>query len=88
VPDVGPNTIPVEPCDVQTELVGVLSEIVVLERLLATEEQLVHGPEAILYCAASAAPPPECVRMDLDDGEMPEGETRRPLGPCSTCSIA
>jgi hypothetical protein len=58
---------------------SVLSEVIVLERLLATEEQLVHGPEAILYyrCLGGGRRP-ERVRMDLDDGEMPEGETNAP----------
>src|SRR5207302_10622125 len=77
--DFGRTRVLVEACDVQTELVGVRSEIVVLERLLAMEEQLVHGPEAVLQGSClRGGRRPERVRMDLDEREVPEGETNAP----------
>src|SRR6185369_5181276 len=78
-PDVRPHAIPVETCDVQAELLGVLQEIVVLERLLGTEQQRVHRPETVLQGSSlGGSGRPERVRMDLDEREVPEGETHAP----------
>src|SRR5579864_1030717 len=78
-PDVRPYPILLETCDVQTKLLGVLPEIVVLERLLPQKEQLVHGPEAVLQGSClSGGGRPERVRMDLDEWEVPKGETNAP----------
>lgn len=73
---IGPHTIMVKTCHVETELVGVLSEIVVFERLLAMEEQLVHGPEAVLKCGCfGGRRRAECMWVDLDEREVSERET-------------
>src|SRR6185437_14072096 len=78
-PDVRPYAILVETCDVQTEAVGVLSEINVFERVLPMKEQVVHRPEGVLQggCFGSSGRS-ESVRMDLDEREVPEGETNAP----------
>ena len=62
-----------------TELLGVLQEIVVFERLLRVKEKLVHGPEAALQrgCLGGGRRS-ERVRMKLDEREVPEGETNAP----------
>ena len=46
--DRGAGASAVECLDVESELAGVAQQVVVVERLLAVEEQLVHVPEAIL----------------------------------------
>ena len=77
--DVRPHAILVETCDVQTELLGVPQEIVVFERLLRVKKKLVHGPETVLEgsCLGGGGRA-ERVRMDLDEREVPEGETNAP----------
>src|SRR5260370_39916491 len=76
----------VEGSHVRAELGGVPSQVAVLERLLAVEQQLVHVPEPALPggglgCAGRG----EGVRVDPGQREMPEGAphvpAQPPLGP-------
>ena len=83
------GAVTVEPWDVEPELGCVASQVVVLERLLAMEEQLVHLPEASLErrslsCGSSC----EGVRMDLREREVPKHESNPSPSRCSTRSIA
>ena len=79
----------VETRDVQTELGGVPSEIVVFERLLAMEQQLVHVPEAVLQCGClGGGRRGERMRVDLVSGKCRKANRMHPFSCCSTCSIA
>ena len=68
-----------EACDVEPELGGVPLQIIVLQCVLATEEQPVHVPEPVLErrrlgCGRCG----ERVRVDLREREMAEGEADAP----------
>lgn len=55
--DVRAASVMLEECDVQLELGAVGPQVVVIECILATEEQLVHGPESILVCSCKRHQP-------------------------------
>jgi hypothetical protein len=42
------DPVDLEPCDVEPELERVVVQVLILERLLAVEEQIVHLPESTL----------------------------------------
>jgi hypothetical protein len=66
----------VEPRDVQFELSGIHLKVVVSQRLLAMEEQLVHLPKPALECSSlGRCCRGEGVRVDLHEREVPERET-------------
>ena len=65
----------VEPRDVELELGGIPPQVVVLERLLAMEEQLVHLPEPVLERGRlGRGGRGERVRVDLGQRKVPERE--------------
>jgi hypothetical protein len=64
-----------EPLDIEPNLVGVAFEVGLLERLLAPEKEVVHGPEPALRGRGFARlRRGERVRMDLDEWEVAEDE--------------
>ena len=71
----GAGSVVVELCDVEFELGCMAPQVVVFERLLAMEEQVVHVPEAVLErgCLGGGGRC-EGVGMDLCEREVPEGE--------------
>ena len=78
--DVGAGPVAVELCEVQRQLLGVAPQVVVLEHLLASEEQLVHLPEPLLArgrlgCGGCG----ERVGVDLGQREVPEAEAQAAL---------
>ena len=80
----------VELLEVEFELGGVAPQVVVLERLLAMKEQLVHVPEAVLErgCLGGGRRR-ERVRVDVCEREVPEGEANATRSSCrSIRSIA
>ena len=74
---------------IEPDLVGVGTQVVVLERVLAPEEQVVHLPEAALQRGRLGRRGcRERVRVDLDEWEVPEHEPDATGSPPFTFSIA
>ena len=79
----------VEPREVEPELGGVAAQVVVLERLLAVEEHLVHLPEPVLERRRlGRGGRGERVRVDLGQREVPEREADALAQLASTRSIS
>src|SRR5690348_4932451 len=71
----GALPVPVEPLDVEAQLACVPPQVVLLERLLPMEEQLVHLPVAILQGGRlGGARRSHRVRVDVSQRKVPEGE--------------
>src|SRR5919106_5097982 len=71
----GAGPVALERSDVESELIRVAHQVVVVERLLAVEKQLVHLPEAVLpRRGLGGGGRRECVRVDLGQREMAERE--------------
>ena len=87
--DASAGAVVVEPCDVEVELGRIPPQVVVLERLLAMEEQLVHVPEPVLERRGlGGSRRRQGVRVDLGQRKVPEGEADVTAQPRSTRSIA
>src|SRR3954454_10319053 len=69
------GTVCLEALEVEAEVRRVATQVLVLERLLAPEQQLVHFPEAPLQGGRSGGSRcRERVRVDLRQWEVPERE--------------
>ena len=86
----GVGSILVEACEVETELARIRAQVVVLERLLAVVQQVVHLPEAILTGRrlGRRRTPRAHAGGSRVSGKWRKAKRTRPGSSRSTCSIA